>query len=55
MAGIETEHTERNTTAYLQHWIRTLKQDNKLIVQAAASAQQAVDMIAGTTFEPAGQ
>jgi antirestriction protein ArdC len=45
MAGIETEHTERNTTAYLQHWISALKQDNKLIVHAAASAQRAVDMI----------
>ena len=54
MAGIETEHIERNTTAYLQHWISALRQDNKLIVQAAASAQRAVDMILGTTLESAG-
>jgi antirestriction protein ArdC len=47
IAGIETEHTERNTTAYLQHWINVLKQDNRLIVQAAASAQRAIDMITG--------
>ena len=47
IAGLETEQSERNTTAYLQHWISTLKQDNRLIVQAAASAQRAVDMITG--------
>jgi antirestriction protein ArdC len=46
MAGIEMEHTERNTTAYLQHWIAALKQDNRLVIQAAA-AQKAVDMIIG--------
>jgi antirestriction protein ArdC len=46
-AGLETEQSERNTTAYLQHWISALKQDSRLIVQAAASAQRAVDMITG--------
>jgi antirestriction protein ArdC len=54
IAGIETELTERNT-AYLRHWISALKQDNKLMVQAAASSQRAVDMITGTTFELARQ
>ena len=49
-AGISTEHTERNTTAYLQNWISRLEQDNKLIVQAAASAQRAVDLITGHNF-----
>jgi antirestriction protein ArdC len=47
IAGLETEQSERNTTAYLQHWISALKQDSRLIVQAAASAQRAVDMITG--------
>jgi antirestriction protein ArdC len=47
VAGIATEHTERNTAAYLQHWISALRQDNRLIVQAAAAAQRAVDMITG--------
>jgi antirestriction protein ArdC len=51
IAGIANEHTDRNTTAYLQNWISQLQQDNRLIVQAAANAQKAVDLILGTTFE----
>ncbi|MEG9437770.1 DUF1738 domain-containing protein [Edaphobacter sp. HDX4] len=47
IAGIETEHTEQNTTAYLQHWIAALRQDNRMVIQAAAAAQKAVDMITG--------
>ena len=50
-AGISNEHTDRNTTAYLQDWISQLQQDNRLVVQAAANAQKAVDLILGTTFE----
>lgn len=51
MAGISDEHTERNTTAYLQNWIAKLKSDSKLIMQAAGGAQKAVDSIVGKTFE----
>jgi antirestriction protein ArdC len=51
IAGIANEHTDRNTTAYLQNWISQLQQDNRLIVQAAANAQKAVDLILGTVFE----
>ena len=51
IAGIANEHTNRNTTAYLQNWISQLQQDNRLIVQAAANAQKAVDLILGTTFD----
>jgi len=51
IAGIANEHTHRNTTAYLQNWISQLQEDNRLIVQAAANAQKAVDLILGTTFE----
>jgi len=50
IAGIATQHTERNTTAYIQNWINKLEQDNHLIVQAAASAQRAVDLITGQSF-----
>jgi len=50
IAGIATQHTERNTTAYIQNWISKLEQDNRLIVQAAASAQRAVDLITGQSF-----
>ena len=51
IAGIANEHTDRNTTAYLQNWISQLQEDNRLIVQVAANAQKAVDLILGTTFE----
>jgi antirestriction protein ArdC len=45
IAGISNEHIEQNTTAYIQSWIRMLKSDSKMIVQAAAQAQKAADMI----------
>jgi len=51
IAGIANEHTDRNTTAYIQNWIEKLEEDNRLIVQAAANAQRAVDLILGSTFE----
>jgi antirestriction protein ArdC len=51
IAEIANEHTDRNTTAYLQSWIAKLEEDNRLIVHAAANAQRAVDSIIGTTFE----
>ena len=51
IAGIATKHTEQNTAAYIQNWISRLEQDNRLIVQAAASAQRAVDLITGHSFE----
>ena len=51
IAGIENTHTERNTTAYLQNWIKQLEGDNRLIVQAAAAAQKAVDLITEQTRE----
>jgi antirestriction protein ArdC len=51
IAGIANEHTDRNTTAYIQNWIAKLEEDNRLIVYAAANAQRAVDLILGGTFE----
>jgi antirestriction protein ArdC len=51
IAGIANEHTDRNTTAYIQNWISKLEEDNRLIVHAAANAQRAADCILGETFE----
>jgi antirestriction protein ArdC len=51
IAGIANEHTDRNTTAYIQNWISKLEEDNRLIVHAAANAQRAADCILGDTFE----
>jgi antirestriction protein ArdC len=55
IAGIANEHTDRNTTAYIQNWISQLEDDNLLIVHAAANAQRAVDSILGTSFESEGE
>ncbi|MDZ7605380.1 MAG: hypothetical protein U5K79_07270 [Cyclobacteriaceae bacterium] len=34
-----------NSTAYIQGWLKPLKNDKKFIVEAAAKAQKAVDFI----------
>jgi antirestriction protein ArdC len=51
-AGI-VERTLDNSAAYLQNWLEALKNDRKLIVQAAAQAQKAADFILGTKFDEA--
>lgn len=44
LCGIE-QHTIPNSTAYIQSWIRTFKNDPKVLVIAAAQAQRAVGYI----------
>lgn len=39
-----------NSAAYLKSWIKTIKEDNKIVVIAAAQAQKAADFILGTKF-----
>jgi antirestriction protein ArdC len=52
MGGVACERMEQNTCAYLQGWIEKLERDNRLIFQAAAKAQSAVDwMIWDTASE----
>lgn len=53
IAGIANEHTDRNTTAYIQNWISKLEEDNRLVIHAAANAQRAADCILGDPFEAA--
>jgi antirestriction protein ArdC len=55
IAGIANEHTDRNTTAYIQNWISKLQEDNRLIIHAATNAQKAVDAILGSTFGDAAE
>lgn len=50
VAGVDQAATIPATAAYLAHWRDALKGDNKLIVQAAAQAQKAVDLVLGTKF-----
>lgn len=47
-AGI-VERTVENSAAYVAGWLETLKNDTKLVVQAAAQAQKAADWILGDT------
>lgn len=51
LLGIETTKTFRNSAAYIQSWIRVLKNDNKFIVSAASKAEKAVNFILGNTEE----
>jgi antirestriction protein ArdC len=48
-AGI-IERTLDNSEAYVQAWLARLKEDRRLIVQAAAAAQKAADFILDTKF-----
>lgn len=43
--GIEDSETERNSIAYIQHWLEHLKEDVRLITYAAQRAQKAVNYI----------
>lgn len=45
--GIETEGTFNNSAAYVQGWLKALKNDKKLIVSAAGRAEKAVALIFG--------
>lgn len=47
MLGIETPQTFKNSTAYIQGWLKALKNDNKFIVSASSKAEKAVNYILG--------
>jgi antirestriction protein ArdC len=46
IVGIENK-TIKNSAAYIQAWLTKLRDDKKLVVQAAAAAQKAADFILG--------
>jgi antirestriction protein ArdC len=50
IAGIENSTIE-NSTAYIQSWLKALRDDKTLAVKAAAQAQKAADYILGTMFQ----
>ena len=41
------DRTINNSAAYLEGWLKSLKEDKTLIVHAAAQAQKAADFILG--------
>ncbi len=44
-AGLETPESFRNNTAYVQNWLKALKNDKRVIVSAAGKADKAVTYI----------
>ncbi len=52
--GIETATIE-NSAAYINGWLRKLRDDHKLVVVAAAQAQRAADCIRGITWDGGGK
>jgi antirestriction protein ArdC len=53
-AGIDCAVLD-NAAAYIASWLKILKGDRRLVVQAAQAAQKAADCILGTKFEPAAE
>lgn len=47
--GIDSNATVKNAAAYIQSWLRALKNDSKMIVYAASRAEKAADYILGFT------
>ena len=47
LLGLDCEKTFNNTVAYLQNWIKVLKNDAKMIVFAASGAEKAAKYILG--------
>ena len=49
--GIETDKTFKNSAAYIQSWLRVLKNDKRFIISAAGKAQKAVQYIIGENID----
>lgn len=47
--GVETGSSFRNSTAYIQSWLRALRNDKRMIVSASGAAAKAFDLITGNT------
>ena len=47
LTGIENECTLRNSAAYIQSWVKVLKDDPKMLMTASAQAERAVKYFRG--------
>ena len=45
--GLETKNSFRNATAYIQNWLKALRNDKRFIVSAASKAEKAAQLILG--------
>ena len=52
--GLETDKTFRNNAAYIQSWLKALKNDKRMIVSAAGKAEKAINRIFGRNSEEKG-
>lgn len=43
--GVESDHSFRNSAAYIQNWLKALKNDKSMVISASSRAQKAVEMI----------
>ena len=43
--GLETSSSFRNNTAYIQNWLKALRNDKRLIVSASGKAEKAVSLL----------
>ena len=46
--GLETSNSIRNSAAYIQNWLKVLKDDKRFIVSASGRAEKAVSLILGS-------
>jgi len=46
-AGLETSSSFRNSAAYIQNWLKVLRDDKRFIVSAAGKSEKAVSLILG--------
>lgn len=53
--GIETSGSFTNSVAYIQSWLKQLKNDPKMVVSAASKADKAVAYIFGDTADSEGE
>lgn len=51
--GLETAKSFRNNAAYIQSWLKALKNDKRMIVSAASRAEKAMKLILGKQDEAA--
>ena len=49
--GIDTPKTFKNTAAYIQSWLKVLRNDNRFIVSASSKAEKAMKYILGAIEE----
>lgn len=55
LTGIDREPVQENNAAYIQSWLKKLKDDKQFIFKAAAEAQKAVDYMVGHSLDDEGE